>query len=251
VASEINLQGLIDLARLYSDQRPGGANAFVPDVGSASVTTLINGAIGELYDLLVASGGHEYYVKDATISLVPGTSIYDLPTDFYQMQTLHLPWASDDWEYIAPFEQAERMRLMNFQTWGRRTPKGYRIKGVQSLVAGSALTSQIEFLPVPTTVPTTGGCTARYVPAFTPLSNLTTDFFTTVNSWQKIIAMKAAVELRVIAKLDASDLMALFQLERDRVQEMADKRAQGATPQVVDIDAYRQFPEWAADRRWI
>jgi hypothetical protein len=248
VASEINLQGLIDLARLYSDQRPGGANAFVPDTGSGSVTTLINGAIAELYDLLVASGGHEYYVKDATIAIVPGTSVYDMPADFYQAQTLHLPWASDDWEYIAPFEQAERMRLMNFQTWGRRTPKGYRIRGQQSLVSGSTLTSQVEFLPVPTT---TIGCTLRYVPAFTPLSNLTTDFFTTVNSWQKIIAMKAAIELRAVAKLDASDLKELYSEQRDRVQEMADKRAQGATPQIVDIDAYRQFPEWAADRRWI
>ena len=248
MASEINLQGLIDLARLYSDQRPGGSNAFVPDAGSGSVTTIINGCIGELYDLLVASGGHEYYVKDATINIVAGTSIYALPADFYQMQTLHLPWQSDDWEYIAPFEQAERMRLMNFQTWGRRTPKGYRIKGVQSLVSGSALTSQIEFLPVPTTVI---GCTARYVPAFTPLVDPVNDVFTTVNGWQKIIALKAAIELRTIAKIDSGPLMSLFQLERDRVQEMADKRAQGATPQVVDIDAYRQFPEWAADRRWI
>jgi len=248
VASEINLQGLIDLARLYSDQRPGGANAFIPDTGSGSVTTLINGAIGELYDLLVASGGHEYYVKDATIPIVAATSVYDLPSDFYQEQTIHLPWASDDWEYVAPFEQAERMRLMNFQTWGRRTPKGYRIRGAQSLASGATTTSQVEFLPVPTTAI---GATLRYVPAFTPLSNVTTDFFTTVNGWQKIIAFKAAIEMRVIAKLDASDLMALFQLERDRVQEMADKRAQGATPQVVDIDAYRQFPEWAADRRWI
>ena len=245
MASDVTLQQLIDLARLYADERPGGANAFIPDVGSGSATTLVNGALAELYDLLVAAGGHEYYVKDATIAIVPGTSVYSLPSDFYQEQTIHLPWASDDWEYVSPFEQAERMRLVNFQTWGRRTPKGYRIRGLQSVTSSDA---SVEFLPTPTI---TVGATLRYVPVFTPLVDLVNDNFSSVNGWHKLVALKVAIEMRAIGKKSAGELPGLYSEQIERVKEMADKRAQGATPQVVDIDAYRQYPEWAADRRWI
>lgn len=246
MASDVNLQALVDLARLYSDQRPGGANAFIPDTGSGSVVTLINLACQEFYDLLVSSGGHEYFVKDATINIVAGTSIYALPTDFYQLQTVHIPWNAQDWEYIAAFEQAERMRLVNFTTWGRRTPKGYRIRGAQTVAADAE--ASIEFLPTPSLATTV---TARYVPVFTLLSDLVNDFISTVNGWHKLIALKVAIEMRVISKLDSSDLAALYTVEHDRIQALADQRAQGATPQIVDVEAYQQYPEWAADRRWI
>jgi hypothetical protein len=59
------------------------------------------------------------------------------------------------------------------------------------------------------------------------------------------------MELRVIARMDMGDLGALYGAELERIKDLADKRAQGATPQVVDVEAYRQMPEWAADRRWI
>jgi hypothetical protein len=176
VASDITLQGLIDLARLYADQRPGGATGFVPDTGSGSVVTLINGACAEFYDLLVSSGGHEYFRKDQQISIVSGTAAYALASDFYQEQTVHLEWNNQDWEYVAPFENAERMRLVNFTTWGRRTPKGYRIFGAQTVAADQE--AQIEFSPTPTTAVT---CTVRYVPTFTNLSNVNTDNISTVN----------------------------------------------------------------------
>lgn len=244
MASDFTLQAFIDLARLYADQRPGGANAFVPDTGSGSVTTLINGACAELYDLLVQSGGQEYYVVDGTVSIVPGTSVYTLPADFYQLQTIHLPWNTNDWEYVPSFEQAERMKLVNFTVWGRRTPKGYRLKGVQQLTAGPA--ASIEFLPTPTI---SIGATIRYIPVFQPLVNLA-DTFSTINGW-KLVALKTAVELRTVAGKDPGPVAALYAAELERVQGLADDRAQGATPQVADLDAYRQMPEWAADRRWI
>jgi hypothetical protein len=244
VASDVTLQALIDLARLYSDQRPGGNNAFVPDVGSGSVTTLVNGACAELYDLLIQAGGQEYFVKDGTINIVPATSVYALPTDFYQLQTVHLPWQPNDWEYVPSFEQAERMKLVNFTSWGRRTPKGYRISGVQLLATGGA--ASIEFLPTPTL---SIGATIRYIPVVQPLVNLT-DTFSTINGW-KLIPLKVALELRTVAGKDPGTLAGLYSAELDRVQGLADQRAQGATPQITDVDAYRQMPEWAADRRWI
>lgn len=246
MASDVNLQALVDLARLYADQRPGGANAFVPDSGSGSVVTLINGALAELYDLLISAGGHEYYVVDAPISIVAGTSIYPLPADFYQLQTVHLEWSSNDWEPVPAFEQGERMRLVNFVTWGRRTPKGFRLRGAQTLAADAE--ASIEFLPTPS-VAVTGR--VRYIPVFQPLTSLSNDYFATVNGWQKLVALKVAIELRAVAKLDSADLAALYQEQLARVQGLADQRAQGSTPQVVDAEAYRQVPEWAADRRWI
>jgi hypothetical protein len=89
------------------------------------------------------------------------------------------------------------------------------------------LRASIEFLPTPSLATTV---TARYVPVFTLLSDLVNDFISTVNGWHKLIALKVAIEMRVISKLDSSDLAALYTVEHDRIQALADQRAAGRNP---------------------
>ena len=52
---------------------------------------MINRGYAELYDLIVTSANSEdYFLKSGTISLVSGTSTYDLPTDFYKSRGVDL-----------------------------------------------------------------------------------------------------------------------------------------------------------------
>src|SRR4051812_30482519 len=98
MARSVTLAKLRGLARLYSDQRPGGAQAFIPDVAasadSAGVNDLINLALTELYDLLVAARGHEYYRTSAPLTLVPNAATVSLPVDLYELLTVTLEWST-------------------------------------------------------------------------------------------------------------------------------------------------------------
>ena len=52
---------------------------------------MLNRSYSELYDLIVTSANSEdYFLKSGTITLVSGTSTYDLPTDFYKSRGVDL-----------------------------------------------------------------------------------------------------------------------------------------------------------------
>src|SRR5690242_73475 len=119
----VNRAYLRNLARLYADGRPGGTNTFVPDsdatLNAVSLDTLINTCLAELYDVLVAARGHEYYATDADISVVSGTTTYDLPTDVYQLLSIRLNWGPTQIEELKPFGVRERTRYEMLQVFDR------------------------------------------------------------------------------------------------------------------------------------
>ena len=52
---------------------------------------MLNRGYAELYDLIVTSANSEdYFLKSGTVSLVSGTSTYNLPTDFYKSRGVDL-----------------------------------------------------------------------------------------------------------------------------------------------------------------
>lgn len=241
MARNVTLAKLRGLARLYADQRPGGTNAFVPDTsGVADVATcndLINLALTELYDLLIAARGHEYYISSAPIAVVAGTAVYSFPSfpaDFYELLSLTLEWGPTTNEVVLGLDKIDnRADFANFSIWAMYSPKAYRLRG-----------AALELLPTPTTPVT---ARMQYIPALAPLVN-DGDTFDGVNGWEKIVALRVGMELRAIAKQDAGDLSALYQAERARIVDLAAER-QAATPKTVqDV-----FPEgsmsWPFARR--
>ena len=215
MARTVTLTQLQTDCRLYADQRPGGADAFVNDT---ELTRLINTTITELYDLLVAARGHEYYIDEDAISVVSDTSRYNLPSDFYQLFSITLEWSSDDHEALSAFDSiGERADLNNLTDWGQWNPKAYRLRG-----------SQVEFLPMPSSAVT---ARLQYVPTFTDLSG-GGDTFDGVNGWEKLVTLKVAMEMRTIEGLPYSDLERLYEWQLERIQGLAADRAAEA-PKVV------------------
>lgn len=241
----VNRAYLRNLARLYANERPGGSSAFVVDSDAAanaiSLDSIINLKIASFYDLLVQARGHENYAQDTSISTIAGTATYQLPTDCYQVLSIHLEWSPQQFEIVNATSVRERIDFQNWVYWARNSPKAYRLRGTQQ-IAGQTL----EFFPTPSSIVT---ARIRYIPEFQPLVN-DTDTFDSVNNWEALIAIAAAIDLKTFAEKDLGPLPGLLAKEEDRVRTLADQRSTGEAAQVVDVQPDWCMNEFAADRRW-
>lgn len=219
MARTVTLLQLRTDARLYADERPGGASTFITDT---EANRLVNLALTELYDLLVEARGQEYYETVSTsTSTVAGTATISLPSDFYQLLGVHLQWATNDLEPVQDLEHIQdRHWLVNLGTWSKYAPKAYRLRG-----------ASLEFFPTPTSVVTVA---LRYIPAFTDLA-ADGSTFDGVNGWEKLVALRAAIEMRVIAGRSYADLDRLYERERERIQGLAADRAAQHPKRIRDV----------------
>lgn len=229
----VNRAYLRNLARTYADGRPGGSSSFVPDsdatLNAVSLDTLINTCLAELFDVLVAARGHEYYATDADIAVVSGTKLYALPTDFYQLLSIRLNWGPTQIEELHPFGARERTRYEMLQIFDRFTPKAYRLQGTQTASARS-----VEILPMPRTAVTAN---IRYIPLFAPLTDDAATF-DGVNGWEKLVALKVAIEYRTIAEKPIGNLAQLYAENFARISALADQRNANYAEQIQQV-----FPE--------
>lgn len=232
---QVNRAYLRNLARLYADGRPGGSGGFIDDTdgtaNAVSLDTLINGALAELFDVLVAARGHEYYATDATIAVVSGTSLYALPTDFYELLSIRLYWDANFIEEMHPMGVRERTRYeMLTNIFERGTPKAYRLQGTQTASARS-----VEILPIPSRAVT---AQIRYIPLFSPLTD-DTSTFDGVNGWEKLVALKVAIEYRTIAEKPMGNLNALYAECYARITALADQRNANYAEQIQQVNPER------------
>jgi len=226
----VTLSQLRSDARLYADERPGGAAAFIDDT---ELDRLINLSVASLYDKLLMAGGHEYYVQTYSGNLTANSATYGsplMPTDHYRTLRLYLQWDSNDHEDLRSIGMLEKGRFNNYGSWGRDTPKGYRITGGGSL----------EVYPTPTA---STSIVHVYTPAFTDMT-MTTDTFNGVNGWERVVALDVAIQMRVIREKPYSDLEALFQRDWQRIETAAGNRTQYDPPHVVDV-----YPEGGRGQR--
>jgi hypothetical protein len=221
VASSVTLAQLRLDARLFADQRPGSSTSFITET---ELTRLVNTKIRELYDMLVAARGSDYYATETTIAIVAGTSRYSLPSDFYELSSATLEWTSNDHELMFPVgsvrERIHYEGVLPQNCWSRYSPKGYRLRA-----------SQLEFLPVPTGSVT---CRIQYVPVFTDLS-ADGDTFDGINGWEKMVAIGVAMEMREIEKRPSSTLAGMYAEQLARIETMKSERDAEAPKEVVDV----------------
>ncbi len=139
-------------------------------VGSSSVTTpewnqYISQSYKELYDLLVAAYGNEYYVKAPYSLALTGAQFYTMPSDMYKLLGVDLQYSSapNGWITLKRFEFIERNKYQYPNTTASLigyTNLKYRIMG-----------DQLEFIPIPSS-----GQPARlwYIPMPTSLQFMPT-----------------------------------------------------------------------------
>jgi hypothetical protein len=197
------------------------SNSFVT---ATQALRLVNLAASEFYDLLVAARGHEYYISEQTIAIVGGTSRYALPADHYETVSITLAWGTDQTEEVNDYSSIRnRVDYLNGLQWSQWNDKAFRLR------AGF-----IEFLPIPTSSVT---ATHQYIPCFTDMT-LGGTSFDGVNGWERLIALKAACDMCMIAQRDTGDLSVRYEAEKQRIQDMADSRAAEHPAQIRET-----FPE--------
>jgi hypothetical protein len=226
VASSVTLAQLRLDARLYADQRPGSTISFITE---PELTRLVNSKTRELFDLLVEARGSDYFATESTIAIVSGTSRYSLPSDFYELSSVTLEWATNDTELVFPVgtmrERIHYQGVLPQNSWSRYSPKGYKLRA-----------SQIEFLPIPTGAVT---CRLQYVPVFTDLV-ADGDTFDGINGWEKMIALGVAMEMRTIEKRASNDLAQLYGEQLARIEALKNERDAEAPKEVVDVRRLRR-----------
>jgi hypothetical protein len=231
---EVKLSQLKSMCRLYADERPGGAAAFIND---DELRDLINGEIANQYDLLVHAGGHERHVTvNTSLTTTAGTATVALPDDFYELVSLHINWGTRQLERVDALDSVDDRRdVANLGVWTRDGWKAYRLRKAQA--AGSD--QLIEFFPTPTT---TTALDVRYVPT-APVLTADDDAFDGVNGWERLIEYSVAAEMQVIAGKNPGPLAAMAQRERERIEMLAHQMTASAPERVRDV-RYANRSSW-------
>lgn len=107
-------------------------STFVTD---AEITEYLNQELAELWGRLALNEGQPHIRSTTTISVVSNTALYNLPSDFWRMQsiTANLNGITG---VLSNFNEVDRGYLSSPLIWGVRSPVQYRIQA-----------NQIEFLP--------------------------------------------------------------------------------------------------------
>lgn len=229
MAKLVTLETMISDVRLYADQRGAdvATDGFVTD---AEITRLLNLELAELTDLLISAQEQDYYLSESTISIVAGTSLYNLPATFYQLKSVTLEWGSQRFELVPPLNSVKgRKRMQNQLVWSEYSQKAYRLRN-----------AQIEFLPTPQSAVT---ARLQFIPAFTDLVALGT--FDGVNGWEKLATLKVAMFILNIEQRtnEAAALMPEYEATRSRIEAMADDRAADDPIQIEDTESHH-FDDW-------
>ena len=213
--------------RLAAQQRSNLENTQF--LGDPEWNGLVNLGAQELWDLLVATS-EDYFVGAPFVpTLVSGTSLYALPSDFFKALQVDVV-QSDAYRYSIPrLMPAER----NFYQIGSGCA-GYRIIG-----------SNIQFIP---SIPTSGGVEVLYAPQFSRLKNDTDTLNVAIpEGWDEYCVLYAAMRAKVKQRVDASDIQGLLGDMRQRIQSMAPSRDTNEQARVTDVNNRFGRDRWYFD----
>lgn len=224
--------------RLAAQQRADMVNsAFVTN---AEWTTYINGALFELYGLIIEAYGDDYFVAGTpwTITTAANTEFYPLASDHLKLLGVDLQLAAGPpplYVSLRRFNFAERNQGMAplFQLQLGRTNLRYRQSG-----------NNLWLRPFPA-----AGLTVllRYVPRMVPLS-ADVDTSDGYNGWLDLVIEVAAMKALAKEESDTSSPEKQRALMRARIGSEAHQRDAGQVATVVDVyqgaDGYGQNGPW-------
>lgn len=194
-------------------------------VSEPELISYINQSYFELYDLIVAAYGTNYYVATPYQFTTDGTTDQiALPTDFYKLLGIDLSLAGGtqgSWLTVRAFEFNDRNRysVPNFQSFYGVTNLRYRLNG-----------AYLWLTPLPS-----AGQVMRiwYIPTLTTLDALASTA-NGISGWTEYIIVDAAIKCLQKEESDTSVLLAQKQALMKRIEAMADNRDAGPPPKVID-----------------
>lgn len=191
---------------------------FVTDT-STSLDAFINASLDELYDVLATKFSNPYFVASTALTTVAGTSSYALPSDFYKLLGVDLPFNGTSTP-LKEFNFADRGRYQLASSVGQLP--SYRLEG-----------SNLRLYPVPASV--LAG-TLWYVPTRPQLS-LSTDSVAYPNGWEEYAVIDAAIKCMAKEETDPSALFAAKAAILQRIAEAAENRNQAEPEKAVDVES--------------
>ena len=194
------------------------------------LTTYINAGIAELYDLLVKKYGADYFMENASFSLVKDQDTYDLPTNFFKLKGVDLSLDSSRVVALEQFTFAERNVNKNYN--GILNPNiktKYRLSG-----------NKIIFSPVPKEVKE---IKLWYVPHSVKLVN-GTDTFNGYNGWEDYVIIYAAIRCKIKREESINELMELKGEIKQNIESASETRDAGDSPTWSSVRTRKEDDWW-------
>ena len=206
--------------RTQSRQRADKVNSgFILD---DELNQYINNSIAELYDLLVASYGNDYYLTSYDFRTDGVNHDYDLPDDFYKLEGVDFYINASNFITLKPFQFNERARLQNGNNWAAIT----QVQGPRYHIKAN----NISFMPMPSA----NNLTLHYVPVCPELLQ-DTDTFDGINGWEEYVIIDAAIKMLLKEESDVTVLNGQKMAITKRIEAMAENRDMGHSFRVGDV----------------
>ncbi len=173
-----------------------------------SLDYLINASIQELWDIIISAFGEDYLTEESTISLVTGTTDYNVPTGMYKLLGVEGVLNDGKRFTMREYNFADRNIYRNFTAPATDHCK-YRL-----------FANKIRVLPPPPN----GSMIVSYVKGATVLVN-GSDSFDGYNGWEEYVIVDAAAKVAELEETDSTPLLLRKQALKQRIEEAAKNRS--------------------------
>lgn len=222
---------MCDAAALRTE-RSVDNNGFITE---AEISEFVNHGIEEVWDMMTQAVGLEYFLKEATVSVVSGTSKYDLAADFYQLLNCWYSTGSDA-VMLEKWAITDEPVLRNlYQEDGNIR---YRVIGSDDVAVA---TDRIELLPVPKKNFTLN---YDYIPQPPALTYGSGDVFVGHPAAIEYAEIIAAIKIHTKEGVDISPLVADSQRIAKRLLAMASAKDRMRPAQIRDTRRDRSRIRW-------
>lgn len=229
MATTMTLAQLMTAVRQRADMTTAGYTPSLTGtdffVSEPELISYINQSYFELYDLIVAAFGNNYYVQTPYQFTTDGSAaMYALPSDFYKLLGVDLSLSGGtpgSWLTVRGFEFNDRNRysVPNFQAFYGVTNLRFRLNGNYLWLTPTPASGQVMQL--------------WYIPKLATLDALATTA-DGISGWTEYIICDAAMKCLQKEESDVSVLMAEKQALMKRIEAMAENRNAGPPPKVID-----------------
>lgn len=227
MAATVTLASMLARARRLAQMEGGSASAFVTD---AEAEQWLNDGLRDLYDLLVAARGEDYYAITASVSYSALIDGWALPADFYRMLEL-VAYDGSQYVSVPRGELANRAGALNIAQ-----NSGGSIHNTEYLLLDGEITLQ----PVPSNK-TAVSLRLYYLPAMTTVGS--GGSFDGINGWEEYAVLSAAI--RMLEKEGTLDIAQALEVERARLEERI-----GRLASTRDAGRPKRIADTRRDRPW-
>lgn len=205
----------------------GSANRLF--ISDTELSTMIDAAMRDLYDLLVQARGHEYYASTAPLgapTVVDGQYGHDLPADFYQLLSCRA-LRDGMWRDLAPYAPSEAAKLRNSAALGQSFEVRYRLGGSYATDADPQARERVLLSPTPTS---TLAVEVDYIPTYlTTTANVS---YNGVQGWEDYAVYSVVAHMLAKEESDPSYWLGMKSQTESRIRALAGNR-DASRPQYV------------------